>query len=544
MRKHIILFIAVLFLFTFAIGGCGEDSAVTSLTSTTTSSAAPTSTTATATPTSTATTEPSQARYGGTLRVAEVSGVTNFGYPPLMRGAQNQRTASPAIERLFSFDVDGQVQPWLAQNYQADIANKSITFTLNKGVKFHDGTDFDAEAVRWNLNQCMSTKLAGTEKFLTIDVVDDYTVRINLSQWDNTVLGSLASIPGMMISPAAYDKNGEEWCMSNPVGTGPFSFVSFEQDVNAIYEKWDNYWKVGRPYLDGVEFNFIKDNLTREMAFKADEQDVIVTTDVTTASNLRAEGYLLLEGKQQSGIGAVFSSSNPDSPFYDLKVRQAVAYAIDREAIVDMILHNVLKVTNQLTYEGHWGYNPSVVGYPYNPERAKQLLSETAFANGFDTEMTYISTPMYDQVYTAVQGYLKELNINLELKPNLPPKLGQIRDTGWDGLTFTGGGNSPDLVLWLVNRYTHFAGSTYASMLQPEDYVAAVDSAITAADFASKQQYCQEAMKLMFDKYCLVLTISSTADFCGTQARVHNIGLCQTSADTSFWPFQDIWLEY
>jgi ABC-type transport system substrate-binding protein len=144
-------------------------------------------------------------RYGGILKVGDYRSTAFLGYPQEMVAGYVKRQAGPAIENLLRLDKDGQTVPWLATGWKIDAGAKTITLTLRKGVKFHNGTDFNAEAVEWNLDQAISTKQFGSVLINSVDVVDPYTVRINLKQWDNTLLGMLGfSYIGMMISPTAF----------------------------------------------------------------------------------------------------------------------------------------------------------------------------------------------------------------------------------------------------------------------------------------------------------------------------------------------------
>ncbi len=152
-----------------------------------------------------------------------------------------------------------------------------ITFTLRKGVKFHDGTDFNAEAVKFNLEAKKAAKMSGTEDWSSIDILDDYTVRINLLQYVNTALARFTAIYGAMVSPTAFKKNGIDWARWNPVGTGPFQFVGFERDVSAKYKRFEGYWQKGKPYLDGVEYLYIKDPMTQSATMEAKEAHVLNT---------------------------------------------------------------------------------------------------------------------------------------------------------------------------------------------------------------------------------------------------------------------------
>ena len=395
-------------------------------------------------------------RYGGTLRLSDAYDGISIGYPPKLIRANSNRQAAPAVETLFRTDKTGKPAPWLATGFTNHVGAKTITLTLRKGVKFHDGTDFNAEAVKWNLEQCMSARTPGTEKFRSIDVIDDYSIRINLTEWDSTITSNFAQTLGMMISPTACKKNGADWCANNPVGTGPFQFVSWEKEVRTKYKRFDNYWQKGKPYLDGIEWIPINDTLTRLLSLKKGELDLGLTISPKDIADLEKDGYIVV--RQRAGAGAralAPDSANPNSPFANLKVRQAAQYAIDNEGIAKAIYYGEAEPANQWIYKGHWAYNSSVVGYPYNPTKAKQLLAEAGYPNGFKTKITYFTTPENDKLCTAVQGCLKAVGIDAELDPMQSTRYDQIALQGgkWEGLLWAGMMPNPDVIAALSSRY-------------------------------------------------------------------------------------------
>ena len=483
-------------------------------------------------------------RYGGTLRVADQYDGISIGYPPKSSPVYSQRQVAPALEPLFRTDKTGKPIPWLATGEINNVAAKTITLPLRKGVKFHDGTDFNAEAVQWNLEQYMAAKSGGTEKFKSIDIIDDYTVRINLTEWDNTITSSLAYTIGAIISPTAYKKNGEEWCAKNPVGTGPFQFVSWVKDTRTIYKKFDNYWQKGKPYLDRIEWTPVTDTLTRLLSFRNGEVDVGLTLAAKDLAGLEKEGYIVIRRNIGSGaLGIAPDSINPNSPLANLKVRQAIQHAIDTEALVKGVFFNEVDPANQWIYKGHWGYNPSVIGYPYNPAKAKQLLTEAGYPNGFKTKILYLTAPQPDQMYTAVQGFLKAIGIDAELDPAQQSRWNQMALGGgkWEGFIQAGVMGNPDVAGALASRYIGGA-RYYSQMLAPEDYVKAIQNATSAPDFETKQKYIHEAMKLMIDKYCLRTVFICPKDYAVNQKYVHNHGFFETP-NTAWWTPEEAWLE-
>jgi ABC-type transport system substrate-binding protein len=481
-------------------------------------------------------------RVGGTIRVADRYDGASIGYPQKQPNIYSQRQSIPAIETLFRSDKADNLIPWLATGFKDNIAAKTITLTLRKGVKFHDGTDFNAEAVKWNLDQGIAIHSIGTEKFKSIDIVDDYTVRINLTSWDSTIIGILSQRQGMIISPTAYKKNGEDWCAKNPIGTGPFQFISWEKDVRTTYKKFDGYWQKGKPYLDRIEYNAIADSLTRLLSFRRGELDIALSIDGKDVAPLEKDGYAITRLRVGSGAsGVIPDSANPKSPFSDVRIRQAAQHAIDNEAIVKSIFHSEAEPANQWVYKGHWGYNPSVVGFPYNPVKARQLLAEAGYPNGFKTKLLYRTNPQSDQTFTAVQGFLKTVGIDAELIPTQTGRYNQIAFEGgsWEGLIENAFSSYSDVAAALVQRYS--GGGYYASMLFPDDYIKAIQNAVTAPDLKTKQKYAQEVMKLMIDKYCLQIVLYCPSASLVSQSFLHNHGIYSTPAVT--WTPEDAWLE-
>ena len=163
--------------------------------------------------------------------------------------------------------------PWLATGWKIAKDLRSITFTLRKGVKFHDGTDFNAEAVKWNLDRYRTSTNTELKSVESVEVLDPFTVKLNLSKWSSTLIDNFTMHAGMMISPTSFQKNGADWAKTHPVGTGPFKLAYWQRDTSVKFEKFPGYWQKGKPYLDGVEWVIIADMVTRTMAFKKGEAE-------------------------------------------------------------------------------------------------------------------------------------------------------------------------------------------------------------------------------------------------------------------------------
>jgi peptide/nickel transport system substrate-binding protein len=487
------------------------------------------------------------AKYGGILRVASQLDGGDIGYPPNVLRGDALRLVAPCVETLLRTDGTGQLIPWLVTDYKLDASAKTITLSVRKGVKFHDGTDFNAAAVKWNLEKSVAAKAMGTQQIKSIDLVDDYTVRITLGQWDNTVISFFAYTPGLMISPSAYNKNGEPWAIKNPVGTGPFQFVSKVTDVKTVFKKFDNYWQKGKPYVDGIEWMPIPDAVPRQLALRTGEIDICNNVAAEDRAGLEKEGYLIK--RMNLSLGAtgplIPNSANQNSPFANVKVRQAVAYAIDARQIVSGLFHNEAEVTNQFSIAKSWAYNPSIVGYPYDPAKAKQLLAEAGYPNGFKTTFFYFKSYENDLLGPSYQAFLKVIGIDLAVDPALPPRFDQVALQGgkWDGLINGIVSPMPDPVAALTSRYIGSNPNAFSQMLVPDDYRQLMQNAMNASDFDGKKKNFQDGAKLMIDKYCLWIPTYSSLDASVFAKYVRNSGWMEFPANTAQWTPEDAWLD-
>lgn len=376
--------------------------------------------------------------YGGILKIGITSDVIVLGDPKSSFRNSDRLPPSPAIERLFVIGEDGQPKPFLVEDYQIADDHSSIILTLKKGIQFHDGTPFNGEAVKWNLEEYKKTGRAELEAIESIELLDEYSLKLNLSFFDSLLLANLSGFPGMMISPQSYQENGEEWAMTHPVGTGPFKFKEWIREERIVFERFDGYWQDGKPYLDGIHFLVIPDSTTMESAFKNQEIDVMLGIDPRTGHVLKQEGYKVFATPQPTAVMSLQPDSRKeDSVFHDIRVRQAVWHAIDTESIAQTVGYGYLIATNQLAIPSSWAYNGEVDGYPYNPEKAKQLLAEAGYANGFSTNLYGLNVGIYPDTLTAIQNFLTEVGIEAKLHLLGPQQYDEIVvHRGWsDGLT-------------------------------------------------------------------------------------------------------------
>jgi peptide/nickel transport system substrate-binding protein len=411
------------------LAACGESATTTTGAAATTTGAGP-ATTAGGGATTTAaavgsTTLAAEAKYGGILKQLEpLSHGDPCGWPAAVSMSALGQEGFVA-EGLYRLDAEGKVVPWLAETVTLSDDHKSMTFKLRQGVKFTDGTDLTAEVTKWNLDNCIAEK--SIADLVSVDIVDENTIRANFDKWSNRlwITMSADNWHASMVSKAAYDQNGgvnggKDWMTWHPTGTGPFKFSNFELDTGAKYEKNPNYWRTDvqgakLPYLDGLEVVIMPDPMTGKAKMQAKETDFTACTVGKLAKDLEGMGCTLYAAVSTS-LCLIADTAHADSPFSKKPVREAVEYALDREAIADAFSYGYWPAAYQVAGPATNCYNPNfTLGRKRDLDRAKQLLSEAGYADGFKATLTIFPADFDPNIWVAVQGQLAEIGIKLDL---------------------------------------------------------------------------------------------------------------------------------
>ncbi|MBI4295584.1 MAG: ABC transporter substrate-binding protein [Chloroflexi bacterium] len=437
--------------------------------------------------------------YGGVFRWTRRTTPRGF-YPPTMATASAQ--LEPAYDTLLVLDSKGELAPMLATDWQFSPDFRSFTLTLRKGVKFHDGTRFDAAAVKWNMELRKANKFGDLDTVTSIDVVDDYTVRFNISKFTNTFTLPFWGLAGYMASPTAWEKNGKDWAQTNAVGTGPFKFVSFEVDTVAKYVRSDGYWQKGKPYLESYEARWIANDQTRSLSFQKGEIDGIDQMDAKESNDLMQLGHKNL--RSSGTLGSLFpDSANPDSPLANKKVREAMEYALDRVNVSRALGYGMFDPLNQLAF-GSYAYVPDLKGRPYDPARAKQLLSEAGYPNGFKTTIYMrTGTPLTDAIIAWATN-LKEVGIDATVSPITTGRFTQLNQEGWkNGLMAQIPSEGTD---WLDSVYKNVSATITVniSTQRPPGLQDLLEQALSAPDTARRKSASQQVVRKISDEAMVI----------------------------------------
>jgi peptide/nickel transport system substrate-binding protein len=446
-------------------------------------------------------------KAGGILRMITNQGPTAFGYPPAMDGNSAQHVHPHCLEHFLILDVKGQFRPTgLVTALKMSPDGKVYTFTLRKGVKFHDGTPYNAQAAKWNLDKNLAAKIYGTRYWKSIEVVDEHTVRLNLSQPDFTVLSGLGEAACYPISPTAFEKNGgEKWAQFNPVGTGPFRLKSFERDASMVYEVFKDYWG-DKPILEGIVFNFIPDSMVAMAALQKGEVDVLYRVDPYQAADLVKKGFVAPCPRNNYSIWLTPDSKNPDSILANKKVREALEYAVDREGISKATGYGFMTSLNQIAdpASGFSGYISDLKGREYHPAKAKQLLAEAGYPHGFKTRIIAQIEMAPKEQLLALQSQWKDVGVDVTLDYVNRAKFVEDRTKGWrDGFILVQLGMSAQTApFWTMNFDRIFSpdGRTYTSTARPAKYAEMMASADSSLDRKTYEERTRAITRLLFDE--------------------------------------------
>ncbi len=321
-----------------------------------------------------------------------------------------------------------EVEPALAESWDISEDGTTYTFHLRDGVTFHDGSPFNADAVKFNIDRMtdedhpyhdtgpfpLAFYFSSVEE---VTAIDDLTVEFKLSEPFAPFLSNLAYTPGLMVSPDAVKQHGKDFGR-NPVGTGAFKFEEWEANSRVIVSRNDDYWD-GAPPLEAVVYRPITDANTRIAEMLSGGLDVMVEVPPDSVRRFRDDASFAVY--EQAGPHLWFLILNlKEGPFADKAVRQAANYAIDKQALVDNILQGTAEVAAGPTPPAFaWAYNEELEPYPYDPGKAKQLLQQA----GYDGEavtfyVTQGGSGMLDPVAmaTAIQADLQAVGMTVNIE--------------------------------------------------------------------------------------------------------------------------------
>ena len=350
-------------------------------------------------------------------------------FHPIWGTLYRRQYLEPMYDYIIGVDETGKYDPDQSVAYKWEHSEDLMSWTLHirEGIKFHNGDPLTNEDVKYTIEQASTEKNnAGSgsvfKTFIkTVETQAPDKVVVHLAKpWPNFI-NSLTALNGAegLVQPKKYiEEKGDEYFMAHPVGSGPYKFSEWKEGVHAKFEAQNSHWRVGVPKYKYLTFKLMPEEGGRDAALRSGEVDII-SVGLSRAKNLKADGYILQEKKEGLYVGLMWiQHSREKSPIFNQKVRQALVYAIDKEAIVKHILMDSGRVVGTATSMFTWAieYKP-YPHTPYDPAKAKALLAEAGFSKGFTMYLYSFATklPETKMINEASASYWDAIGVNVKL---------------------------------------------------------------------------------------------------------------------------------
>jgi peptide/nickel transport system substrate-binding protein len=450
-------------------------------------------------------------RYGGTLNVGFPSDSKTF--DPVFSVETTERQVLYVVyNTLVRFGTDFSIHPELAESWTIEDGGKRVAFKLRQGVKFHDGSDFNAAAVKWNIDRRLDPAVASPQRTLlepvisSVDAPDPQTVVFNLKSPYPGLLSLLGERPGFMVSPAAVAKFGQDFG-SNPVGTGPFVFKEWVRGNRIEVTKNPNYWDKGKPYLDRIVF--------RDIAGSVVGAQRLISGEIDFVGDMSPQDVRQLENRPEIKlypitVGRWYSLQWHwnEPPFNNAKLRQAVAHAIDRKRLNDILMMGKGTVSDGPTPPGLWWFDEKTKSYDHDPAKARALLAEAGYPNGFEFTLSTPQVAIFQQINQLVQEQFAAVGIKVRLDPvaqgewysRLVKRVTNFSPTRWTQRA------DPDGLLYILFHSKGFANTTG---YKNDKVDSLLDQARSTFDTAARTKLYSEAQQTIVQDLPMVPLFNS-----------------------------------
>jgi peptide/nickel transport system substrate-binding protein len=335
-----------------------------------------------------------------------------------------------AYDSLVEWDRNLNLKPALAESWRIAADQRSITFNLRKGVRFHNGKELDAGDVKYSVEQMLTAPLPGSVSTLAqipsfdgVDVVSKYVARLRLKARDARVFGFLAWGRYSPIVPAGlYDQINVS---RNAIGTGPYRMLGFDPNDKVEYVRNARFWKRGLPYMDGMTLKVLPDEQARIAALRAGAIDGATLSTDGAGAFRNDNGFTVLKGGTAAFRELQFTIKGDPKPWHDVRVRQAVNLAINRQAIINTVFGGNGNYSGIVPPGyGPWPLSQAELKQKYQKVdlvRAKALMAAAGQSRGFSVKLSTFSTPLdHQQIAAVIKSQLKAINIDVEIVAQEP----------------------------------------------------------------------------------------------------------------------------
>lgn len=440
------------------------------------------------------------AAAGGILKMS--AGMEPGGLLPTdLISTDSNMIAQFVMEPLGRYNDAGEMEPYLAEEFIENPDEGTFTIKLRDGITYSDGSPLNAEDVKWNLENFQEVK-ASLGNIASVEATDDKTVVVHYDTWFNDALNSIGRL--FMVSSKAVEEQGADAIGKKPVGTGAFTMESWEPGVKITFNRNDQYWQEPSK-LDGVEVLFIPDAQSRISAFMAGEIDVVDASTVNNAKQLEGAGYERISKDPVIGgmIHGIAFNTVDEGPLQDVRVRQAIVHALDRDAYVQSYSSGMYQTVDQYCPKDFWAYNEKMEGIQYDTEKTKELLADAGYPDGLTITLTYATND--EERATVLQGMLADAGITLEMNGLEWSAFDQcvIGGGGWEGIALWTNGADVSVTTY-ANQFGENAFFFSSSIAKEQEILDKIAEASSAKTREELKPLMDELQELVIDKYCLV----------------------------------------
>ncbi len=391
---------------------------------------------------------------------------------------ENGQVIDNIFDRLVMRDENMELAPGLATEWYA-VDDLTWEFKLREGVKFHNGEDFNADAVKFTIDRVLnpdnnSPVLSYIKTIDHVEVVDDYTVRVITKTSDPLIPARFCRYPTEIVPPNYVKEVGDAEFTKNPVGTGPYKFVEWVKDEKVVLEANADYWG-GAPEVTKVTWRSIPESSTRISALLNGEVDIVTPVPPEELERVNSSDKARVSKVERGGNIVYVGMKTDEAPFNDVRVRQALNYAVDVDSIVKNVLSETAVVTSSIIGPKDFGYDGEPAGYEYNPEKAKQLLADAGYPDGFEVSLDAVNWYIRcTDVAQAIAAQLAEVGITVNVnsvessvyRTSVPAKQqSPLYFLGWSSTNTLDADASIYSVLHSADPYSTYYNSTVDEML-------------------------------------------------------------------------------
>jgi peptide/nickel transport system substrate-binding protein len=424
-------------------------------------------------------------------------------------------------------------QPGLAESWEAT-DDKTYVFKLRQGVKFHDGAELDAEDVIYSYGLHKEPPAPGQAfsfypKIDTIEAVDPHTVKINLREPDPSLVGYSTWTRYSNIMPTGMADQIN--VLAEAVGTGPFKLTEFTSDDRAVLAKNPDYWGPNKPYLDEIILEFLPDEQARVAALRSGTIDG-GTFSPDVVRTLEGDDELtVLSGLQANHREIQVTTKGDPQPWHDIRVRQAITHAINRQDIIDKVYGGEAEVSGVIpTGYGEWPIPVDELRnnfLAFDLEKAKALLAEAGYADGFSITMQSIATPRdFTQCAEVVREHLKEINIDVTVEPL---EFGEFAKNNGEGnydfqLTGRGFRGDPSGFVNEFNPASAIFPKWFGEGWKNDELTGLLNQGLSTADIARRKEIYTQAQQILLNEQ-VHITLVQPMVYHVTRSRVKNMAV-------------------